>query len=121
MFKRVIGILVFMFLMAITIPVLAQRHGDSCNRRVGGRGYASQRVYSNYDNYRGDYGRRNNRRYSSGRGNGAYYGSAYYPQTYYASTYYVVRRPRPVRYYNNYGYRPRYRGSRARVSFSIGF
>ena len=117
MFKKLIGVFVLMFLMAIAIPVLAQRY-DSCNRR----GHSS---YSRYDRgrdhgYRGDYGRRNNRRVYYG-GNNGYYAPAYYPRTYYApSNYYVVRRP-VRRVYSGYGYRPYRRHNRSHVSFTIGF
>jgi hypothetical protein len=131
MFKKIFGIFVLMFLMAIAIPVLAQRY-NSCDRRGNERGRYDRRYDRDRNRgnsyYRQDNGRRNRRsNYSYGSnygGNyGGYYAPAYYPQTYYAPSYpsyYVVRR-RPVRAYNNYGYRPRYRGNRGRISFSIGF
>lgn len=127
MFKKLIGLFVLMFLMAIAIPVLAQRY-DSCERRGRGNAYGYQkhrydrdRRYSGY--YNQDYGRRNRRsNYNYGGNYGGYYSPAYYPPTYYAPSYYVVRRRPAYRIYNNYGYRPRYRrGNRGHISFSIGF
>ncbi len=126
MYKKLISVLVLMFLMAIAIPVLAQRY-DSCERRGRGNAYGHQK--QRYDRgrnvryYRQDYGRRNRRsNYSYGGNYGGYYAPAYYPQTYYAPSYYTIRR-RPVRrIYNNYSYRPRYRrANRGQISFSIGF
>jgi len=130
MFKKIIGIFALMFLMAIAIPVFAQRY-DSCDRRGRGnaRGHYKQQRYDRNGNsgyYRQDYGRRNRRPTYSYGGNyggnyGGYYAPAYYPPTYYSQpSYYVIRR-RPVRVYNNYGYRPRYRSNRGRISVSIGF
>lgn len=126
MYKKLIGVLALMFLMAIAIPVLAQRY-DSCERRGRGNAYGHYKQRYNRDrdrnySYRQDYGRRNRRGNYSYGGNYGYYAPAYYPQTYYVPSYYTVRR-RPVRrIYNNYSYRPRYRrGNRGQISFSIGF
>jgi len=116
MFKKLIGVFVLMFLMAIAVPVLAQRY-DSCDRR-GGRSYSRNYDNGRHHGRRGDNGRRNNRRANYGRNYG--YAPAYYAPTYYAPSYYVVRRP-ARRYYNNgYYRRPHYR-NRNRISFSIGF
>ncbi len=124
MLRKIISVFAFAFLMAIAIPVLAQRYG-SCDTRGGNRGYASQRSHGNYDNYnRRDNGRRDRRanyRRSNNYNNG-YYGQSYYPQTYYApSTYYVRRRVPVRRVYSSYGRRPYNNRGRGRISFSIGF
>lgn len=113
MLKKLFGVFVLMFLMSITIPVLAQRY-NSCNIR-GGRGY-SQRYDRGRDYGRNNYSRRD--RHVNYGGNYGYYSPAYYAPTYYAPSYYVVRRPaRRVYGYN----RPYYRPRRNHISFSIGF
>jgi hypothetical protein len=114
MFKKLFGVVVLAFLLAIAIPAYAQRY-DSCNRG-GGRSHASR--YDRGRDYRSDYGRRNYRRASYG---GNYYRSAYYAPAYYPQSYYVVRRPARRVYSSYYGY-PRYRRShRSHISFNIGF
>jgi hypothetical protein len=129
MLRKIITIFAFVFLMAITVPVLAQRY-DSCGIRGHARGHQKHRYEQRYDRGNMDYGRsrRNynrgynsyNRGYSNGGYNNGYYAPAYNQQRYYVpNSYYVVRRP-VRRVYRDYGYRPRYR-SRNRISFSIGF
>jgi hypothetical protein len=122
MLKKMFGLVILMFLMSIALPALAQRY-DSCNiRRGGGRGHVQRYDRGRDYGYRQDYNRRNRRANYGGYYGGSYgYAPAYYPQTYYApSNYYVVRRP-VRRVYSSYGYRPRYRSHRNRISFSIGF
>jgi hypothetical protein len=116
MFKKVIGIMVFMFILGITVPVFAQRGHDRGYRSTGARGYS--RSYNN-DRGRNDHSRRDRRVvYSRSYYGYSGYNSGYY-DPYYYPTYYpvVVRRPR---IYGSYGYRPRYH-RRSGISVHIGF
>lgn len=121
MFKKVIGIMIFMFILGITVPVFAQRGHDRDYRSTGSRGYSRS---NNYDRGHYDRGRRD-RRVVYTRGYNGYvgYNSGYYDNYYYDPYYYptypvVVRRPR---IYANYGYRPRYYHRRSGISVHIGF